>query len=176
VGYLSKQSTLESVKSDTIFDDVDVPAWMPNTQDTEYSSAFGSQSQNPHQSALDEDDSWPLDEKLAAGVQWTYGGGVNTKEDSMTWSTLPSQSQRADTGTSHQDHRVTQGDEPLMTGGGIPGAFDIDMEDDHEEDAELPQDDSGLEEIAMLGTSTVSLIEVGSVYSIVQNDTEVRFV
>ncbi|KAF8078634.1 hypothetical protein FPV67DRAFT_1465903 [Lyophyllum atratum] len=130
VGYLSKQSTLESMKSDAIFDDVGY---------TEYSSVFGSQSQNPHQNALDEDDSWPLDEKLAAGVHWTYGGGDNAKEDSMTWSTLPSQSQRADTGTSHQDHRVTQGEEPLMRGGGIPGAE--------------------LEEMAMLGTSTVSLIE-----------------
>ncbi|KAF5385196.1 hypothetical protein D9615_001515 [Tricholomella constricta] len=159
---LSKQSALESMKSDAMFDDTDVPAWVPNTQDTEYLSAFGSQSQSPSQNALDEDDSWPIDEKLAPGVQWTFGGG-NVKEDSMTWSTLPSQSQRADTGTSHKDQPVAHSDEPYPTNRAILGAFAMDVDEHHdngqEEDADISQDDSELEDVVMHGKSTVSRLE-----------------
>ncbi|GLB36140.1 putative dcp2, box A domain [Lyophyllum shimeji] len=158
VGPLSKQSTLESLKSDTIFDDTGTPAWMPNTQDTEQSSSFVSQSRIARQHILDEDDSWPLDEKLAGGVQWTFGADL--KEDSMTWSTLPSQSQRADTTSSHNGHAVPQKDEvqPLSSRA-VPGAFDIDMVDDHEPERGLAQDRSEMEDIAMHGTSTIGHIE-----------------
>ena len=70
---LTAHSTLESIGSDIVFDRDDIPAWMPSTQDTEYTT-YGSQSQPKNNEKLDEDDSWPIDEKLAAGVQWTFGG------------------------------------------------------------------------------------------------------
>jgi hypothetical protein len=158
---LSAQSTLESVKPDSLFDD-DVPAWLPATQETEYSSRFGSQSQDQNANVLDEDDSWPMDEKLAAGVEWTFGVGLG-KEDSMTWSTLPSQSQRADTGPMNKDNSVAVAraeTEAHQTTGVIPGAFDdIDMYAE-EYEAVGEAGDSELEEIVMAGRSTVSFVEV----------------
>ncbi|RDB29549.1 hypothetical protein Hypma_015535 [Hypsizygus marmoreus] len=154
-GSLSKQSTLESMKSDAIFDGTDVPAWMPNTQDTEYSSQFGTP-QDQHMNMLDEDDSWPLDEKMSAGVQWTFGVGLG-KEDSMTWSTLPSQSQRGDTGTSLKDETTYKEDDTRQTSR-VPGAFDVDMDDDnYDEDAARGETEH--EEMVMQGKSTVSLVE-----------------
>ena len=163
---LSAQSTLESIKSDAVFDeDDDVPAWVPSTQDTDYSMGYGSQSlhESQHQQqapVLDEDDSWPIDEKLAAGVQWTFGA---SKEDSMTWSTLPSQSQRGtDTGHSNRGHTS-----PLLnqqvgtTSRNIPGAFEDDMKD---EDDLLDRDEE-LEEIVLgPGKSTVSPVEVNTTF------------
>lgn len=158
---LSAQSTLESIKSDAVFDEEDdVPAWVPSTQDTDYSMGYGSQSlhESQHQQqapVLDEDDSWPIDEKLAAGVQWSFGA---SKEDSMTWSTLPSQSQRGtDTGHSNRAHTS-----PLLnhqvasTSRNIPGAFEDDMKDEDD----LFERDEELEEIVLgPGKSTASPIE-----------------
>jgi len=163
---LSAQSTLESIKSDTVFDeDDDVPAWVPSTQDTDYSMGYGSQSlhESQHQQqapVLDEDDSWPIDEKLATGVQWTFG---TSKEDSMTWSTLPSQSQRGtDTGHSNRVHTS-----PLLnqqvgdTSRNIPGAFEVDMKDEDD----LLERDEELEEIVLgPGKSAVSPIEVNTTF------------
>lgn len=160
---LTAQSTMESVKSDGLFDhddddDDDVPAWMPTTQDTEY---FGSQDGVGHTNVLDEDDSWPLDEKLAPGAPWTFGGGMS-KEDSITWSTAPSQSQRLDTVHSHKDQTSsTRHDNELQTNKVIPGAFDIDMDTEEQEvSVMITGNDVDLEEMVMEGASTVSLVEV----------------
>jgi hypothetical protein len=101
---LTAQSTIESVHTETIFDPDDTPARLPSTQDTECSTVFESQSQ-PQVQICDEDDSWLADDKLAAGVQWTYGV---SKEDSMTWNALPSQSQRADTGPVTRTSLITE--------------------------------------------------------------------
>ncbi|KAK0478366.1 hypothetical protein IW261DRAFT_1608608 [Armillaria novae-zelandiae] len=46
-----------------------------------------------HVEVLDEDDSWPMDEKLAEGVEWTFGIPFD-REDSLTWSSAPTQSQK----------------------------------------------------------------------------------
>ena len=82
---LTAQSTLESVRSDSLFDAPRAaPAWMSQTQDTDYTDAFETRPSTEPQ-VCDEDDSWPIDEKLSAGVQWTFAG----KDDSMTWSTAP---------------------------------------------------------------------------------------
>ena len=78
---LTAQSTLESVQSDQLFECDDAPAWIHGTQDTEYSTGYGTQSQPQNPQICDEDDSWPVDEKVAAGVQSTFGG---SKDDSMT--------------------------------------------------------------------------------------------
>ncbi|KAI0669935.1 hypothetical protein C8Q78DRAFT_1171319 [Trametes maxima] len=120
---LSAQSSKASIFSDVVFDSSNAspqPSWMPSTQDTSY-SAGGSQSQGVAKSNylrddndaddaddLDEDDSWGVDEKFAAHQTWTPFGFSNgdgdqvMKDDTMTWSTLPSRStsQRAgDTGS-----------------------------------------------------------------------------
>lgn len=140
---LSAQSTLESVQSN-LFDHDDVSTWIPSTQDTEFTSAYQSQPQETQ--ICDEDDSWPMDEKLSAGVQWTYGA---SKEDSMTWSTLPSQSQRADTGP------IARGNEQ------DPSASDLDLKNREDANEDLERRDFELEDVIM-GSSktTVSLVEV----------------
>ncbi|KAG6851067.1 hypothetical protein H0H93_002959 [Arthromyces matolae] len=102
---LSRQTTSESIESDKIFDETET--WMPETQDTQHSLSYVTQTQNSLQPTLDEDDSWPLDVKPGADTRWIFGD--NIKEDSMTWSTLPSESQRGDT-NSHlsQPHNEEQ--------------------------------------------------------------------
>ncbi|KAF9807318.1 hypothetical protein IEO21_08266 [Rhodonia placenta] len=92
---LSAQSSKASVLSDAIFDKTeDIPAWMPTTQDTEY-SIRPSQSQpqgRTHDDNLDDDDdSWHVDEKFSANQMWTPFGFANADTDD-TWSTLPSRS------------------------------------------------------------------------------------
>ncbi|KAJ7092716.1 hypothetical protein C8R44DRAFT_816349 [Mycena epipterygia] len=168
---LSAQSTLESMRSEALFDSQDgPPAWMPSTQDTEYTSGFGSQSQcsppHGHMTELDDDDSWPLDEKLGVGAPWF---NVNGKEDSLTWSTLPTESQRGDTGpvprgdmgpisqdddfdVSHQNEREFQP---------IPGSFNMDVDDDeYEDDRDAGFDQSVLGEMDIdPKKSTVSLVD-----------------
>ncbi|KAJ7125589.1 hypothetical protein C8R43DRAFT_710410 [Mycena crocata] len=159
---LSAQSTLESIGSEGLFDSQDgPPAWMPSTQDTEYTSGFGSQSQcsppRDRMAELDEDDSWPLDEK----VPWFNVN--NGKEESMTWSTLPTESQRGDTGPMPQDPGLdishTNGREFQP----IPGSFNMEIDDD---DADYDDDHGAILEQSVLGEmevdpkkSTVSLVE-----------------
>lgn len=145
---ITAQSSLQSLHSETIFDNDNGPAWMPGTQDTEYTTPYGSQSQQAQ--ICDEDDSWPVDEKLAAGVQWTYGA---SKEDSMTWSTLPSQSQRGDTGpvTVREDEDAVSHHNPTYP--------DVEMENEKD----LISRDTELEEIVLGCKSTVSLVQVSSV-------------
>ncbi|KAK0506217.1 hypothetical protein EDD18DRAFT_1122489 [Armillaria luteobubalina] len=90
---LSAQSTMESLAPDAIFDSQsDRTSWLPSTQDTEYDNVFDSPFQK-HIEVLDEDDSWPMDEKLAEGVEWTFGVPFD-REDSLTWSSAPTQSQK----------------------------------------------------------------------------------
>ncbi|KAF7436804.1 hypothetical protein PC9H_003637 [Pleurotus ostreatus] len=126
---LSAKSTLESLVSDRVFSSQDEPAWMPSTQDTEYldSSQMSQSGRLDRLKQLDEDDdSWPVQDQVAGAVQWPFNV-VSSKDDSMTWSSLPTQSQRGDTG-------------PLLTGTheiqdverspshAIPGSFDMDFE------------------------------------------------
>ncbi|KAF8974043.1 hypothetical protein BDZ97DRAFT_1778146 [Flammula alnicola] len=153
---LTAQSTLESVQSDGIFERDVASAWIPNSQDTVYTSAYGSQSQPLDTQICDEDDSWPMDEKLAAGVQWTFGA---SKEDSMTWSTLPSQSQRADTGPATKTSSVREVLDEMGAGHQIPGAFDVDMDNACENEA-LVRRDVELEDIILRSSkATVSIVE-----------------
>ncbi|KAI0757035.1 hypothetical protein C8Q80DRAFT_1116323 [Daedaleopsis nitida] len=97
---LSAQSSKASVFSDIIFDRPDgSSAWMPSTQDTSYSAAE-SQSQPKvadDNDDLDDDDSWGVDEKFAGHQMWTPFGFTSSnpeqlKDDTMTWSTIPSRS------------------------------------------------------------------------------------
>ncbi|KAH9178705.1 hypothetical protein EDB89DRAFT_1928084 [Lactarius sanguifluus] len=94
---LSGQSTQSSSFSDNVFDSQNnVPAWVPDSQDTQVTSqeSLPVLERREQPADLDDDDSWRLDDKFAATNQmWTPFAGVTAVEDSMTWSTVPSQSQ-----------------------------------------------------------------------------------
>ena len=161
---LSAQSTIESIASNALFDGhEDVPAWMPTTQDTEYSVVYGSQpapleSQYQHLNELDDDDSWPLDEKLSPGSMWTFGGA--NKDDSLTWSSVPSQ--KAETGPLEATQYTAAEMCTQPPHQEIPGAFASNPDQSYE-DEYLGLDESELEEMAIeAGLSTVSLVEVRS--------------
>lgn len=159
---LSAQSTQASLFSDAVFDSQsDIPAWMPSTQDTEYSTRLDSQNQSSQKlDDLDEDDSWPMvDEKLsAANPAWTPFGFA--EEDSMTWSTLPAESQQGDT-RSTQNATNNAGDLNESLVKNATEAFDIDT--DGPSDVEPDFRESELEELGLeAGKSTVSLVKVGT--------------
>lgn len=154
---LTTHSTLESVQS-SVFDRDDVPAWAPSTQDTEYTTGYESQSQPRSAQICDEDDSWPVDEKLAAGVQWTFGA---SKEDSMTWSTLPSQSTRGDTGPITRVSPIQEDANNSEACQQIPGAFDMETDKRQTHDELFEHRDTELEDM-ILGSSksTIAVVEV----------------
>ena len=93
----SGQSTQSSSFADNVFDSQNnVPAWVPESQDTQVTSqeSLPVLEKREHPADLDDDDSWRLEDKFAATNQmWTPFAGVTAVEDSMTWSTVPSQSQ-----------------------------------------------------------------------------------
>ena len=93
----SGQSTQSSSFSDNVFDSQNkVPAWVPESQNTQVTSqeSLPVIEKREHPADLDDDDSWRLEDKFAATNQmWTPFAGVTAVEDSMTWSTVPSQSQ-----------------------------------------------------------------------------------
>lgn len=94
-GPFSVQSTQSSSFSDKVFGTQDdVPAWMPRSQGTQITSQ-GSQlvdevKDHPADIDDDDDDSWPIDGKFGATNAFA---GIAAVEDSMTWSTAPSESQ-----------------------------------------------------------------------------------
>lgn len=171
----TQQSSQTSTFSDAVFDQVeDIPAWMPSTQDTEYTD--GSESQiyrakfaTPED---DDDDSWPLEEKLAASEQGWTPFNFNTKEDSMTWSTLPTESQgltrtRSDLTDNSAKNAVQQDEGPV-----IPSTFAMDIDGDvaqvqdnesnvseTEADHESVMYTSDLGDVLKAGQLTVTLIE-----------------
>lgn len=156
-GGLSAQSSKASVFSDSIFDTQDsIPAWMPQTQDTKYSTQPTSQSQSqPKFDDTDDDDSWHVDDKFAAHQMWTPFGFTSAENRDDTWSTLPSQStsqKGGDTGfvtanftksfVAKKD--VEQVAETLPEAGlepssAIPAAFDFGQEP--EQVQEVPEED-----------------------------------
>ncbi|KAJ8083985.1 hypothetical protein PM082_002752 [Marasmius tenuissimus] len=149
---LSAQSTWESLKSDVserVFSQ-EGPAWLPSSQDTEYSSAFDTQPQR----TPDEDDSWPLDEKLGDKIkQWPFGMTLNHDRDSMTWSSAPTESQKMTANSDEVDVTEDQTkDRPQNQG--VPGSFCMDVDDDDEE-ADIGDGDMSID----IGKSTVSLVE-----------------
>ncbi len=158
---LSTQSTLESVEPSDFFGDRGhTEAWVPSTQDTEYSSNFGSQQQatSNQPNSPDDDDSWPIQEKLSQGVHWPFGGA--SKEDSMTWSTLPSQSQRADTGAASKDP-VNNESERIQkeTKQAVPPSVEEDMDieqDDFNTGIDPDAQDTELEELILSGAKSTN--------------------
>ncbi|KAL5495289.1 hypothetical protein ACEPAI_752 [Sanghuangporus weigelae] len=90
--FYSTQSTF----SDAIFDH-EMPAWVPSTQDTDFSDQGPAQSTLHDEAAtqeknVDANESWHLDEKF--GETWTPVA-YTAKDDDMTWSTAPTRSTRS---------------------------------------------------------------------------------
>ncbi|THH34076.1 hypothetical protein EUX98_g104 [Antrodiella citrinella] len=167
---LSAQSSKASVQSDHIFDkEDDIPAWMPNTQDTQSSMPNTQEEEEKEEYPLDED-SWRVDENLKSSQIWTpFGLATSDKDDTMTWTTTTgrSTSQKGDTDRLQQIQNVTDALEGIPERG--PFSFqpqhveeegqeddladmDIDVDDD-----DLPAD-SELEDLALAGKATISLV------------------
>ncbi|KAK0198326.1 hypothetical protein F5146DRAFT_1019144 [Armillaria mellea] len=160
VNLLSAQSTMESLAPDAIFDSQnDRTSWLPSTQDTEYDNAFDSPFRK-HAEVLDEDDSWPMDEKLAEGVEWTFGIPFD-REDSLTWSSAPTQSQKLE----QLDHVSEDGPAPTVANDTydlpasereVPGSFCMEIEDYGEHDeAAIEEEEPDIDP----GKMTVTLVE-----------------
>lgn len=169
---LSAQSSKASIFSDAIFDKEDsARAWMPTTQDTDYST---NPSKTQDEEELVDDDSWHLDEKFRANENWTpYGFSSNDKEDN-TWSTLPSRStsQHGDTATMQQGaHEVSENyvvhqdddDQGTFNFGQDFDKAHVDVNDLDDIDMEVEEaadqvDD--LDDIVAAGKSTINLVTV----------------
>jgi hypothetical protein len=159
---LSAQSTFESVASDAVFDGHEnMPAWMPSTQDTEYSTVYESQPvvlENQYQQLDDDDDSWPLDEKLPPGTVWPFVG--DARDDSLTWSDVPSPGPDGDAPSELPMAETFMQSYPPPSNHVIPGTSGTNPDQSYEEEY-LGLDESELEEMAVeQGLSTVSLVEV----------------
>jgi hypothetical protein len=171
---VSAQSSQASLFSDTAFDqDSEVPAWMPSTQDTSYN--VDSQPRDAKLTALDDDDdSWPLEEKLAAAEQGWRPFDFNNVDKEDTWSSLPTESQGPTRSLTGEKKTV------LPARAAAPQAHDMDVDTDEQEGTgqeqeqeavEISDADEGsiaetgdLEEVAQSSSSTpveVSLIEHG---------------
>jgi hypothetical protein len=159
---LSNQSSLESYQPDRLFDvHGDVPTWQPTTQDTEYSSAFESQPQQPDYLDDDDDDSWPLEERLQGAPLWPPFG-MAAGDDSYTWST--STSGRTDTGPientgiRHLDVLPEPRPEPSPVISVAPPVEVGEVEDD---DQDPERDESDLDETGNVGMPVANPVEVG---------------
>ncbi|THH21525.1 hypothetical protein EW146_g21 [Bondarzewia mesenterica] len=151
---LSAHPTQTSLFSDAVFDSQkDIPAWVPTTQDTDYTQESQFESKQSHINDLDEDDSWPLSEKLAPASNFA------ATEDSMTWSTLPTESQGADSGLpvfSQSEFPNAPPPQPEPTNMSHP--FDMDVGELNEQAMAVDSEEE-LEDIAATGKSTISLVE-----------------
>ena len=157
---LSAQSTQSSLFSDNVFGSQNnAPAGIPRSQDTQITSQESQPVVEEGQPAdIDDDDSWRMDDKFAETNQlWTPFVGVAAVEDSMTWSTNPSESQigkkspRQDpiedtmdvAGRSHQSQVVA---------------------DESDEDMDVDDDNDVKNDVLEEGKPTVSLVMVSRVY------------
>jgi hypothetical protein len=156
---LSAQSTQSSLFSDNVFGSHNnAPAGVPRSQDTQITSQESQPVVEESQPAdIDDDDSWRIDDKFAETNQlWTPFVGVAAVEDSMTWSTNPSESQigkkspRQDpiedtmdvAGRSHQSQVVA---------------------DESDEDMDVDDDDDVKNDVLEEGKPTVGLVIVSRV-------------
>ncbi|TFK77109.1 hypothetical protein BDN72DRAFT_890884 [Pluteus cervinus] len=103
----------------------------------------------------DDEDSWPLDERATFHLPW----GSQVKEDTSTWSTFPSQSQRGGDNHALQDSDMVTSDLGLARGKD-EGNDEVSMDVDDPIEEEPEQDvDSELEDIILQsGKPTVGLV------------------
>ena len=156
---LSTHLSILETESDSLFHDRgDTEAWIPKTEEVKYSDAFVTQLSGPEQlNALDDDDSWPIDEKLSHDRPWPFGS--QSKEESFTWSTLPSQSQHADTGPNPEDSKFP-GEGQACEAQSIPAESDEDMDIEQEDfgaGKEAINADHELEEIILSKANSVQV-------------------
>ena len=151
-------STMDTESNDLLDNRGNTEAWMPKIQEAEYPGVFITQLSDPQQlSTLDDDDSWPIDEKLLHGRPWPFGS--ESREDSLTWSTLPSQSQRVDTDPNLKGGKAPEEGQALEAQP-IPGESDEDMDIEQEDfgaGKEVINIDHDLEEIILSGAKSVQV-------------------
>ncbi|KAF9237351.1 hypothetical protein BU15DRAFT_63233 [Melanogaster broomeanus] len=166
---VSVQSSQASLLSDAIFDRHDeVPEWMPSTQETSYTVDSQPHNADAKPVALDDDDdSWPLEEKLAAAEQGWRPFDFNNVDKEDTWSSLPTESQGPTRSLTGQKKTVQ------LTAVTAPQAHDMDVDVDkkegnrqEQEAIEISDVDEGsvmgasdLEEVAKAGLFTINLVE-----------------
>lgn len=187
---LSAQSSKASVFSDVIFDRSDAsPAWQPSTQDTSTSAAQSQRKGDADDDdVLDMDDSWGVDDKFGGHQMWTPFGFQSAnpdqlKDDTMTWSTIPSHStsqKGGDTQATRSLFPTTEEEEEreepepergfaerLAAAG--QHASDVEDEDDDEADVAMEIDEDEVHDRAeeddiegaiLAGKSTVKLVQV----------------
>lgn len=177
---LSAQSSKASIFSDAVFDkEDDIPAWMPHTQDTESSvNPTLSKTQDRDDDILYQEDSWRVDDKFVPEQGWTpFQFGLADKDDTMTWTTAPSRStsqKGGDTEPYITAPDATDAVQPAqIIDNGERNPFDLhavpapaerekdmtEMSMDIDDDSPVIAD-SELEEIALTGKSTISLVQV----------------
>jgi hypothetical protein len=118
-----------------------------------------------HPVDIDDDDSWRIDDKFAETNQmWTPFVGVAAVEDSMTWSTAPSESQIGKK-SPRQDPT-----EDIMDAAGRSYQSQI-ITDELDEDMDVDDD---IKSDVLEGKPTISLVTVSRMYfcSAVTNDQE----
>ena len=159
---LSAQSTQSSSLSDNVFgSQKDLSPWVPQSQDTQITS----QESHPvveeknHLADIDDDDddSWPIDDKFAATNQmWTPFSGVAAVEDSMTWSSVPSEGQI--------ENKSPRQDPTELVGAmdAASGSHRSRIVDDLDEDMNV--DDEMEKNIMETGKPVVSLVTVSKAY------------
>ncbi len=154
---LSAQSTQSSVFSDNVFgSQSNAPRSLPRSQDTQITSQESQPVIEKDQPVdIDDDDSWRIDDKFAETNQlWTPFVGVAAVEDSMTWSTTPSEIQIAK--SPRQDPT-----EDTMDVAGRSHQSQI-VADESDDDMDV--DDDVKNDVLEKGKPIVSLVTVSRVY------------
>jgi hypothetical protein len=156
---LTAQSTQSSLFSDNVFGSQNnALAGVPRSQDTQITSQESQPVIEEGQPAdIDDDDSWRIDDKFAETNQlWTPFVGVAAVEDSMTWSTNPSDSQIGKK-SPHQDPI-----EDTMDGAGRSHRPQV-VADESDEDMDVDDVDSVKNDVLEEGKPTVNLVMVSRV-------------
>ena len=152
---LSSQSTQSSLFSDNVFGSHNnAPAGVPRSQDTQITSQESQPVIEGQPADIDDDDSWRIDDKFAETNQlWTPFVGVAAVEDSMTWSTNPSESQIGKK-SPRQDPI-----EDTMDVAGRSHQSQV-IADESDEDMDVDDDDDVKNDVLEGGKPTVSLVTV----------------
>ncbi|KAF8846369.1 hypothetical protein BDN67DRAFT_940168 [Paxillus ammoniavirescens] len=160
---VSAQSSQASLFSDTAFDqDSEVPAWMPSTQDTSYT--VDSQPRDAKLAALDDDDdSWPLEEKLAAAEQGWRPFDFNDVDKEDTWSSLPTESQGPTRSLTGEKKTIM----PARTA--AHQAHDMDVDADEQEGTGQEQ-----EAVEISDADEGSIVETGDLEEVAKSSSSTR--
>jgi hypothetical protein len=148
---LSAQSTQSSLFSDNVFGSHNnAPTRSQDTQITSQESQPMIEEGQP--ADIDDDDSWRMDDKFAETNQlWTPFVGVAAVEDSMTWSTNPSESQMG---------KKSPRQDPIDDTMDVAGRSHQSQVVAGESDEDMDVDDDVKNDVLEEGKPTVSLVMV----------------